>query len=87
MPMIITEREIPAYYQEIKAYLGTTIREIAPDIRLIEMDWGFKVDKSSYPAVRLEIEAKVSEDKASLVNATRVHGPIPRRVQRLPDKT
>ena len=85
--MIITEREIPPYYQDIKAYLARGIKKIDPTIKLVEKGWGFSVDKSSYPAVRLEIETDVDKDRASLVKRTRVDGPTPRRMQRLPDKT
>jgi hypothetical protein len=85
--MIITERDIPPYYQEIKAYLSREFKKIDANIMLKETGWGFKVDKSSYPAVRFEIETDVAAGKATLVNGTRVDGPEPRRVRRLPDKT
>ena len=84
--MIITEREIPNYYRAIKEYLDRAITEIAPDIKLREKGWGFEVDKSSYPAIRCEIEVNSDEDRASLVNRRRVDGP-PRQMHRLPDKT
>ncbi len=44
--MYVTEREIPTYYQEIKTYLDREIKAISPEIKLIDMGWGFKVDKA-----------------------------------------
>src|SRR5689334_19913962 len=84
---MIVERDIPPYYQRIKGYLSEAIKEITSDIKLNETGWALRIDKSSYPAVRFEIEVQSSEDKARVVNGTWVDGPTPRRMRRLPDKT